>query len=527
MRYFIFRNYTLEPFFKYLDAGFSGYEDISHIDEQSHTYIWFYFPPFYPNKAQAAQQIQNYSKQAELVFSKIPETKTIIAISMIEYFSIQYEISDCSLKQAIDEYNTALYQLSDKYVNVKLLDISSFFRQTSLAENIDWKYYFLAQIPLNPQLVNSFSSWFARQLEILEFNRKKCLVLDLDNTLWGGILGEDGIHGIKIGGDYPGNAFLFFQQCISELSEKGIILAVCSKNNETDVLDAWNKNPFLLLKEQHFATWQINWNDKVSNLKKIAVDLNIGLDSIVFLDDNPRERELVKQLLPSVETPDFPEQAYMLPSFFSQLVDKYFSVYQLTTGDVQKTQQYKANVERKKHEESFADMESYLKSLEIEIEFQQADSFNIPRIAQMTQKTNQFNLTTKRYTEADIYEFIENGYLIFCFEIKDKFGNSGISGTIIASKNRDIIKIDSFLLSCRILGKGIENAVFNYFLQKMKDSGITQVFSTYIPTQKNQQVSTFYDDIGFEKTNEIELEKNYKLDLNIYTPIIPTYYKIK
>ena len=227
------------------------------------------------------------------------------------------------------------------------------------------------------------------------------VIFDLDNTLWGGVLGEDGISGIKIGGDYPGKAFSFFQKSLLELSRAGVILAVCSKNNEEDVYEAWEKNPYLILRKEHFSTWRINWTDKATNLKSMAEELNIGLDSFVFVDDNPSERELVRQLLPMVAVPDFPSQPYGLPTFFNQILSDYFKVYSVTEEDRNKVAQYKANAARRQSRQSFSDFGAFLTSLELHLTVEPLNEFNITRVAQMTQKTNQFNLTTRRYTERD------------------------------------------------------------------------------------------------------------------------------
>lgn len=203
-----------------------------------------------------------------------------------------------------------------------------------------------SQMGINPKLASDFSCWFEDRLREISLCRKKCLVLDLDNTLWGGVLGEDGIDGIKIGGDYPGKAFLYFQEGLLELAKRGVILTICSKNNERDVLDLWEKNPFVLLRKEHFSAWRINWRNKADNIRELSEELNIGLDSLVFVDDNPTERELVRQMLPMVEVPEFPKQSYMLPDFLISLSDRYFRVYSVTEEDRRKTEQYKANASR-------------------------------------------------------------------------------------------------------------------------------------------------------------------------------------
>ena len=345
-----------------------------------------------------------------------------------------------------------MFEAEAKYSNVKVLDIAEFTRNYSSADLFDWKFYFMSQMGMNPKLHKEFKLWFEQKLNSIALKRKKCLVLDLDNTLWGGILGEDGIAGIKIGGDYPGKAFLYFQEALLQLSKSGVMLAVCSKNNEQDVLDAWERNPYIVLRKDSFVAYRINWNDKATNIKEISEELNIGLDSFVFVDDNPTERELVKQMLPMVSVPDFPSQPYEFPIFFKQLVEQYFKVYSITDEDKKKTEQYKANAARNKAQQSFADFDKFLESLNIQLTIEKANEFNISRIAQMTQKTNQFNLTTKRYTDSDIHSFVEKGWDIWCISVADKFGDNGTTGLIMINGD----EIDTFLMSCRVLGKGIE-----------------------------------------------------------------------
>jgi len=373
-----------------------------------------------------------------------------------------------------------------------------------------------------------FKEWFSKQIDAIELKRKKCLILDLDNTIWGGILGEDGIEGIKIGGDYPGNAFSLFQQSLLELNKAGVILAICSKNDERDVLENWEKNPYLIIKKEHIAAYRINWNNKVDNIRDLVSELNIGLESIVFVDDNPSERELVKEFLPMIAVPDFPDQPYMLPRFSEILYKEYFSVYKLTEEDQVKTEFYKANLLRSSIQNTFVDFTDYLASLDIVITIHNANSFNIPRIAQLTQKTNQFNLTTKRYSDADIQKFVNNNDYVFCMSVKDKFGDSGITGVIIFTKsNIDKVDIDSLLLSCRILGKGIEKAFVLQILSLLKKEEIKSVSANYIPTRKNEQAKDFYEKTGFILINESNGIKQYQIDLQNSNFSIEKYYNIE
>ena len=526
MKYFIFRNHTIEPFFKALEANFSGYEDVSYIDDTADNYIWFYLSPYRTNNDVISNEITNYANLLELVLTKINPNKPLFAFTVQTIYNINYQTTDNPVKNSVISYNKKIRDLSEQYKNLKIIEISDFFNRYSNEQLIDWKFYYLSQMPVNPKLANDFSVWLNRQIEIIELKRKKCLVLDLDNTLWGGILGEDGIEGIKMGETYPGNCFLFFQEYLLQLHKSGIILTVCSKNNGQDVLNVWEKHPDCVLRREHFVAYRINWRNKADNIREIANELNIGLDSLVFIDDNPTERELVKQFLPQVSVPDFPKQPYLYPEFIKFLTDNYFSAYQLTNEDLVKTQQYKENAERKQFESSFVDFDSYLRSLEIELTIEPLDDINIVRFAQMTQKTNQFNLTTKRYTETDIKNLFNNGAWIYGLRVKDRFGDNGLTGLIIINCEDNVAKIDSFLLSCRILGKGIERVFIQSLLLKLKQTGVRMVKASYFRTEKNVQVENFYEQNGFVLDKQTEERRDYILELSNTNHTISDIYKI-
>lgn len=509
MRYFVFRNNTIEQFFP-KDYSFSGYDDISIIPTDVDGYIWFYQVPIKFEQDVLIEEIHGYAQNFKFVLSQIDDLKTVVALTMENLYSVSFTDNDHRLRIAIESYNKVLFDLSEQYQNLKVIDLSEFTKRYSLPELIDWKFYFIYQLGLSAKLAKDFKAWYNLKMESIMLKRKKCLVLDLDNTLWGGVLGEDGIDGIQIGGDYPGNAFLYFQKALLELSKNGVILTICSKNNEQDVLDTWDKNPFLVLKKDNFATWRINWTDKATNIKELSEELNIGLDSLVFVDDNPTERELIKQALPMVEVPEFPTNPYELPIFFKEIVEKYFRVYSVTNEDKKKTEQYKANAQRAQIQKSFGDFDAFLKSLDIHMTIEQANEFNIQRVAQMTQKTNQFNLTTKRYSDTDIRMFMQEGWRIWCLSVSDKFGDNGITGCIMVNGN----EIDTLLLSCRILGKGIEHAFLKTVLSLLSKEGIDEVSAIYLPTSKNNQVSDFYDKNGFTVSSEDPNgSKSYKISL--------------
>ena len=524
MKYFVFRNNTIEFFFNPKECQFSGYDDISLVPSEAEKYIWFYQPPYGIIDQHAVEMTKSFLQKFDLVFSRIPENKEIIVFTLCDIGNTKIASGDFAFEEAVTDFNIHILNLAKEKNNIKIIDFAEFTSQYKKSDLIDWKYYFTSQLAFNAKYTADFKEWFAQKEKEFALIRKKCIVLDLDNTLWGGVLGEDGIEGIKIGGDYPGKAFLYFQKALVELSKSGVILAVCSKNKEADVKECWAKNPYNIINEKYISSYRINWNNKADNIKEIAAELNVGLDSFVCIDDNPAERELVKQSLPMVEVPEFPEQPYNLPLFVDEITAKFFKVYSLTEEDKKKTEEYRANVERSKEQTKFADMDSFIRSLEIKMTIQAANKMNISRIAQMTQKTNQFNLTTKRYTENDLNSMLADGAKIWCLSVSDKFGDSGITGIIIIKNN----EIDEFLLSCRILGKGIEKEFIAQILSKLKKIGISDLNAVYIPTVKNAQVKDFYENNRFKLiAEEPDGTKKYSINLAAYIVMFDDKYEVK
>lgn len=527
MKYFIFRNYTIEPLFSNFDVKFSGYNDISEFDADTDNFVWFYQISLNPDTLQQINEIDHFFSKVGFLLKKIPASKDFFLFTLANIFSFKWQNSDFELDAKISEFNNKIIALSKIHQNVKIIDFGDFVKDFSAEYLISWKYYYTSLTYINPALSEKFQTWFLKKTNAIFSKRKKCIILDLDNTLWGGILGEDGVEGIKLGSTYPGNCYSDFQRYLVEASKNGIILAICSKNNESDAIEAFKKNPNMVLKMNHIVAYKINWNNKPTNIKDLAKEINIGLDSMVFIDDNPVEREIVKKAIPEIIVPEFPKAPYNITMFFRSVLNDYFQIQRLTNEDIEKTILYKENYKRDSFKSEFTSIEDYLKNLEIEVIIKKADKFIITRIAQMTQKTNQFNLTTKRYTENDINRFIENGDLVFCASVKDKFGDNGITLLAIATfdfKNRISI-IDSYLLSCRILGRGIETVFLNFILNQIYLKGFRNVEAYYLPTTKNGQVKDFYEKNGFRITEKGVDSIKYVMELEKEIEI-KSYYKI-
>ena len=438
------------------------------------------------------------------IISKKSQSKIVITnFTIPTYTSLGiYESKiEYGTKEIILDLNKKLKVLSKNIDSCYVYDFNSFVTKFGEKNVIDYKKMYYGDIKINfdiiPYLIYEFLSYVK---PILGLN-KKCIVLDLDNTLWGNIIGEEGIEGIKIGPYPEGRSFVEFQKVIKSLSENGIILAINSKNNQKDAMKAINEHPHMILREQDFSCIKINWNDKISNMKEISNELNIGLDSIVFFDDDPVNRELLRMSIPEINTVELPKD----PSTYAQILRNLndFNTLKITKDDTQRKIMYKQEQNRQKLESSTENLNEYLKKLDIKIKIKLDDKFSISRISQLILKTNQFNLTTKRYQEEEIREFVKDETMIVgCSEVEDKFGENGITNVFIIKTKPNEWIIDTFLLSCRIMGRGIEEGIIGKILEIAKNKGIEKITATFIPTEKNKPAENFLKNYGFEKDGE-------------------------
>ena len=351
----------------------------------------------------------------------------------------------------------------------------------------------------------------------------KCLVLDLDNTLWGGVIGDDGLDGIVIGQGSPlGEGFSAVQDYARDLSRRGVILAVCSKNDEANALEPFESHPDMVLKRADIASFQANWSDKATNIRAIAQDLNIGLDSLVFLDDNPFERSLVRQELPMVAVPEVEDDPALVPRLLADA--GYFEGLAITAEDRERTGQYQSNRARASLMASATDLDGYLAGLEMQLTWRRFDSVGLQRIVQLINKTNQFNLTTKRHTEASILE-VMNDPNSFGLQLRllDRFGDNGIIAIVIGRKNADgpggDVLVDTWLMSCRVLGRQVEPATLNLLAKEALRVGGTRLVGQYLPTKKNGMVRDHYAKLGFTVTEEAADGTSLSiLDLDRFVP---------
>jgi len=383
--------------------------------------------------------------------------------------------------------------------NAFLVDMAGCLARVGAPEFYDDRFWHLARAPYSRLALAHIAGEDFKFLRALKGRAKKCLVLDCDNTLWGGIVGEDGLKGIQLGKDHPGSVFSEFQKEIVSLFHRGVIIALCSKNNEADVWEVFDRHPDMLLKREHIAAWRINWEDKPANLRALAAELNIGLDSMVYVDDSEFEAGLVRRELPEVHTLCLSgEQRLRSRAVLASC--GLFDAPRLTEEDRHRGRMYQADAGRRRARSQSTDLESYCRTLAMRLEIGRGDEFTIPRIAQQTQKTNQFNLTTRRYSEADIARFVASPeHDVLWVRVSDTFGDLGIVGVCILRYDGEQADIDTFLLSCRALGRGVEARFLAEALQVARSRGARTVTGRYLKTGKNAQTEGFYAGHGFQE----------------------------
>ena len=401
--------------------------------------------------------------------------------------------------------------------NFILIDIDKVFAKISISKSIDLRYYYSSKALYSVEFYKHYSQYIIPVIRSVRGKAKKAIIFDCDNTLWKGILGEDGADRIEMSGKTKaGVVFEEVQNLALDLLKKGILIGLCSKNNHQDVETIIDEHPDMTIRNNNIAIKKVNWNDKATNLKEIAAELNIGLDSLVFVDDSEFETEYIKDTMPQITVLKVPLNLFEYPKLFRDYFSLFYNISQ-TKEDTNKTEMYIQEAKRVEEKSLFTDIDSYLQSFLLEITIYENSLEHIPRISQLTQKTNQFNLTTHRYTEADIKSFVYEGhYKVFAFDVNDKYGDYGLTGVCIVHLDPEnkAADINSLLMSCRVIGRNIERAFFDCLISRLKETGIDILRSKYIKTYKNEQVSDFYDKLGFICTKDHDGTKEYEIGLS-------------
>jgi FkbH-like protein len=397
--------------------------------------------------------------------------------------------------------NAKFAEYARKHTHFLINDIHYLSAQVGLAEWFGPNYWYSFHMALSPTATVALARNVAAIVKALYGKSKKCLILDLDNTLWGGVIGDDGLQNLILGSEHPvGSAFRDFQQYVKNLQRRGIILAVCSKNDAENAKEGFS-HPDSILKFEDFAAFKANWNPKPENIREIAAELNIDLDSMVFLDDNPAERALVAEQLPEVAVPDVGADV----SLFAEILEReqYFEVHQLVQEDLGRSAFYSSNSQRKACETSFINYGEFLTSLEMTAEIGPFTRMYLERITQLINKTNQFNLTTRRYTSAEVESIAQDPSFVTLYgRLTDKFGDNGLVSVLIGHVIADAIELDVWLMSCRVLNREMEFAMFDALVEQCQSRSIRRIVGVYIPSKKNALVAGLYESLGFARSEK-------------------------
>ena len=393
--------------------------------------------------------------------------------------------------------------------NIHRLSLDILF-QTGLTRCFSDKLWYLGKMPFSASGCQMIAAVIKDSVDTLYTRPRKVLVLDLDNTLWGGVLGECGMEGLVLSDEGVGAVYRDAQRLILQMKRRGVILAVCSRNNEEDVGQVFSGHPWMVLKQEDFSYLSVNWREKADNLPAMAQALNVGLDSFVFIDDRPDEREAVRLRLPEVAVPEFPREVERLPSFLCKVYEDYFKKSRSTAEDREKTRQYADHAAREELRGRLS-YEEYLARLELRTESVTWSGDVELRVLQLLQKTSQFNLTARRYDRAELEKYIEEGWLPYVFRVSDRFGSYGITAVLLIDPR--VPRIDIFLMSCRIMGKRLEQHFLNVVEDDLRRRGYTRLWAEYIPSPRNMPVSRLYDDLGYRLVGQEDGKRVYVRDL--------------
>lgn len=540
VRFSFLRNFTvegIEPYLKYHcllsglrpDIVFGNYDMVRQeiLDKTSHVYgtnpdiivAALYLETFVPDRGRSDWDAAVVMGDLAGLYTDLAaNTAALIAVNtFIPPFHSDLGIASSGELPSHYLEVLRLNQLIREFVHSNparfiLVDWERLVRLLGEDESLDYRFWYMSKAPFKKGFLDLYARELVKIARALKGKAKKCLVLDCDNTLWGGVIGEDGLQGIKLDmHSYPGNVFYGFQQQVLTLHDRGILIALCSKNNEADVWEVLDNHPAALLKREHLAAWRINWRDKAANFKELADELNLGLDSFVFVDDNQTECGLIRDLIPDVTVLQVPAKLYTYPFLLAS--DGLFDTLSLSGEDRRRSRMYREEAGRRHEQAKYETLEQYLASLALAITVHPAGADEVLRIAQLTQKTNQFNLTTRRYSEAQVAALVADpSWAVISLSVRDKFGDSGLTGVLIARNDGGCGTIDTLLLSCRILGRNIEVAFVLRALELMeKKWRISSWQASYVPTQKNQQVADFWPLMGFAEISRQEGHACYEV----------------
>ena len=429
----------------------------------------------------------------------------ILQFTFAEYDDLTFGSYGCkhtaSFAYQLKKLNMLLLDGCAVHKNVFPVDLCGIQARVGREKLFDPKLYYIAKMPISLAALPEVAARTTDVVLALRGAVKKCVILDLDNTLWGGVIGDDGLSGIQIGELGAGQAFSEFQAWLKELKQRGILLAVCSKNEDATAREPFEKHSEMILRLEDFSIFVANWQDKTANILHIQRKLNIGMDSIVFIDDNPFERDVVRAFIPEITVPDLPDDPAEYLSYLQKL--NLFETASFSVEDASRTDQYRAEAVREAMRQQYASYDEYLENLEMTAVAAAFDDFHTPRIAQLTQRSNQFNLRTVRYTESEIEAAAHDpARITFYFTLKDKLADHGLVSVVIMEKRGSGLFIDTWLMSCRVLKRGLEEFIINKIIDSARQQKFETVTGEYIKTAKNAMVADIYGKLGFARTAE-------------------------
>jgi FkbH-like protein len=450
-------------------------------------------------------------EQCEMLLARLdyfclrhPEKRVIVntfCLSSNRWLGFADVTHKASLKAAEAGLNARLAALARARPNLLAIDLEVLFRRHGEDRLVSNAFWYAARIRYTGPMFVLLAQTIRRAVDAHAHRSRKVLVLDLDDTLWGGVVGEAGPMGIALSEDGIGRCYRDFQRCLKAVQRTGVLLAAVSKNNAADVDEVFEKNPMMVLRREDFTIVLANWRPKAENIAEIAERLDLGVESFVFIDDNPVERAAIAKFLPEIAVPAFPARPENLRDWFTrEIVPAYFAKYAISKEDAGKTEQYRAREARRKLAASF-DLDAYLAELGIECQIHVDAANRLVRAAQMTQKTNQFNLTTRRYEVTDLARFVESPeHAVVLLDYRDRFGDEGSVGLAIV--DLEDARIDTFLTSCRVIGRKVERRLLEKAVDLCRARGHQRIVGEYIPTRKNQLAAKFYDSYGFKRLAE-------------------------
>ena len=456
------------------------------------------------------QVIDEWMQAIQTLATKLPSIP--VFVSSIDIFSVKAKYgAEARLEQYFENYLIEkVEKLHAAGHNVYILPVKDEITDIGRSKFYSSKMWYVGSMPYSMKGLSELNELILRYVGVTKGMHKKCLAVDLDNTLWGGVIGEDGANGIVLSGHKEGARYKDTQRILKKMKEQGVMLVILSKNNRDDVEPIF-EHPDMLLQHEDFVAEAINWESKSVNIRQLAADLNIGLDAFVFLDDNPAEREAMRETCPEVTVIDFPKDTSLLPEVVEKAYKDYFLSLEVTGEDTKKTAMYRAENQRKAEMSSAVSMDEYLKRLEMTMDIHIMLPEEEKRVTQLTNKTNQFNVTTRRYSEEEIHSFaVSENSDVITVHMSDKYGEQGLVSVLILKYDGDKAEIDTFLMSCRVMGRNAEIEIISRIKQLLERKNIQIVHAAYLKTAKNAPVAGLFEKLGFTNMFDSNERKEYK-----------------